>query len=179
MAITVHSKGMLPSTTSGSESGVPVGTIIDSMSSVCPPGFLTCDGLEVGRLEYPELFAVIGTSCGHGDGVTTFNKPFGDGKFKRGTNNGSGNDPDAASRQAQAAGGNTGDQVGSVQGDQIRRHAHGYHKFYNNTEWASNAWNTDESTGDETNQYWDAVTTQTGGNETRPNNFNVNFYIKY
>ena len=34
-----------------------------------------CDGREMSRAEYPELFALIGTDCGEGDGETTFNLP--------------------------------------------------------------------------------------------------------
>jgi len=34
-----------------------------------------CDGREVNRSEYPELFALIGTDCGAGNGTTTFNLP--------------------------------------------------------------------------------------------------------
>lgn len=41
----------------------------------CPNGFLWCDGAEYSRTEYAELFAVIGTRYGAGDGSTTFNVP--------------------------------------------------------------------------------------------------------
>ena len=34
-----------------------------------------CDGRELSRNEYPELFSVIGTDCGVGNGTTTFNLP--------------------------------------------------------------------------------------------------------
>lgn len=40
-----------------------------------PNGFLWCDGAEVSRTEYPELFAAIGTMYGEGNGSTTFNVP--------------------------------------------------------------------------------------------------------
>ena len=36
---------------------------------------LACDGSEVSRESYEELFAVIGTMYGAGDGTTTFNLP--------------------------------------------------------------------------------------------------------
>ena len=38
-------------------------------------GWLICDGRELDREEYAELFATIGTSYGAGDGKTTFNLP--------------------------------------------------------------------------------------------------------
>lgn len=40
-----------------------------------PFGFLLCDGAEISRLTYADLFAAIGTSYGKGDGVNTFNLP--------------------------------------------------------------------------------------------------------
>ena len=43
--------------------------------SVVPAKHLLCDGSEIGRSEYPELFAAIGTTWGEGDGVETFNLP--------------------------------------------------------------------------------------------------------
>lgn len=40
-----------------------------------PENYLLCDGREIRRSEYPNLFAVIGTRFGEGDGKTTFNLP--------------------------------------------------------------------------------------------------------
>ena len=40
-----------------------------------PSGYLLCDGSAVSRTMYPDLFAVIGTDYGNGDGSTTFNVP--------------------------------------------------------------------------------------------------------
>lgn len=52
-----------------------IGSIILSTSSVIPTGFLVCDGSAVGRSQYAELFSVIGTTYGPGDGLNTFNLP--------------------------------------------------------------------------------------------------------
>jgi hypothetical protein len=38
-------------------------------------GMLECNGAEISRSDYPELFGAIGSSYGDGDGVTTFNLP--------------------------------------------------------------------------------------------------------
>ena len=54
--------------------GVPTGTII-SWSASTPSGYLDCDGSAVSRTTYADLFAVIGTTYGSGDGSTTFNVP--------------------------------------------------------------------------------------------------------
>ena len=40
-----------------------------------PSNWLVCDGRELSREAYADLFAVIGTSYGAGDGSTTFNLP--------------------------------------------------------------------------------------------------------
>ena len=40
-----------------------------------PTGWLLCDGANVSRTTYADLFAVIGTTYGPGDGSTTFNVP--------------------------------------------------------------------------------------------------------
>lgn len=82
-----------------------------------PPGSLLADGSAVSRTTYAALFAAIGTAHGAGDGSTTFNLPSVPGRVIRGVDNGTGRDPDAASRAAGAPGGNSGDAVGSVQDD--------------------------------------------------------------
>lgn len=40
-----------------------------------PTGWLFCRGQEVSRVTYAELYAIIGTTYGDGDGSTTFNLP--------------------------------------------------------------------------------------------------------
>ena len=53
----------------------PVGTIQMYGGSSAPTNWLKCDGSAVSRETYASLFAVIGTTYGNGDGVTTFNLP--------------------------------------------------------------------------------------------------------
>ena len=43
--------------------------------STAPTGWLMCDGTAVSRTTYADLYAVIGTTYGTGDGSTTFNVP--------------------------------------------------------------------------------------------------------
>lgn len=57
-----------------------IGNIIAFTGQSVPSGYLVCDGSEVGREEYSELFAVIGTTYGAGDGIATFNLPSISGK---------------------------------------------------------------------------------------------------
>ena len=54
---------------------VPVGAQLPFGGSTPPKGWLLCDGSAVSRTDYADLFAVIGTSYGEGDGSTTFNLP--------------------------------------------------------------------------------------------------------
>lgn len=55
--------------------GVPVGTVIHFAASVPPKGYLKADGSAVSRETYPDLFAVVGTRFGEGDGTSTFSLP--------------------------------------------------------------------------------------------------------
>ena len=54
---------------------LPIGSIIPYGSSTTPSNWLKCDGSAVSRTTYSELFSVIGTLYGSGDGSTTFNLP--------------------------------------------------------------------------------------------------------
>lgn len=51
------------------------GMILISASTITPAGFLRCDGQAVSRTTYANLFTLIGTTFGVGDGSTTFNLP--------------------------------------------------------------------------------------------------------
>lgn len=66
-------------------SGVPLGTILPySANAQTPPyGFLFCDQ-TVSRTMYPDLFALIGTTYGEGDGENTFDLPHIIGKYPQG-----------------------------------------------------------------------------------------------
>ena len=63
---------------------VPPGSLIWYASPRTPTGYLLCDGSAVKRLQYPKLFAALGSTFGPGDGVTTFNLPDLRGKMVRG-----------------------------------------------------------------------------------------------
>ena len=62
----------------------PVGSIQAYGGATAPWGWLLCQGQAVSRATYAELFGVIGTSFGTGDGSTTFNIPDLRGEFLRG-----------------------------------------------------------------------------------------------
>lgn len=55
--------------------GVPIGVPLLYGGTTAPNGFLLCNGAAVSRTTYANLFAVISTAFGVGDGSTTFNVP--------------------------------------------------------------------------------------------------------
>lgn len=177
-----------------------IGEVIAFAGASIPENFLPCDGRAVSRTVYANLFAVIGTTHGQGDGSTTFNIPDYRGRFLRGIDGLAGNDPDKASRTAMNTGGATGNNVGSVQGDMYGSHTHiqdahnhsqnahshgiatGNANANNVTNLSSTAArtqtnNTDSATA--TNNPATATNQNSGGNETRPKNAYVNFIIRY
>lgn len=55
--------------------GLPIGIISPYAGNVAPDGWAICDGSAISRVGYPELFNIIGTTYGSGDGINTFNLP--------------------------------------------------------------------------------------------------------
>ena len=53
----------------------PPGTLSAYASTTAPTGWLLADGSAVSRTTYADLYSVIGTSYGAGNGATTFNLP--------------------------------------------------------------------------------------------------------
>ncbi|MBK9292950.1 MAG: tail fiber protein [Oligoflexia bacterium] len=152
---------------------VPVGTILPYSGTSAPTGFLLCNGSNISRTTYSALFAIVSTSYGSGDGSTTFALPDLRGKFMRGIDGGAGNDPDASSRTTCASGGNSGDNIGSCQADEIASHTHDLNSALTNASGSS-------TVGAGSNVLVsNASTTATGGNEIRPKNVYVNYIIKY
>jgi phage-related tail fiber protein len=68
----------------------PAGMVAFFTSSGAPSGWLKCNGAEVDRTTYSDLYAVIGTYYGGGNGSTTFNLPDLRGEFLRGWDDGRG-----------------------------------------------------------------------------------------
>lgn len=68
------------------EEMIPVGTILTYASLNVPNNFLVCDGSAISRTTYKDLFDIIGTTYGEGDGTTTFNIPNMIDKFILGAN---------------------------------------------------------------------------------------------
>lgn len=62
-------------TNNTSSGGPPIGSVTAYAGRFAPSGWLLCDGSSVSRTDYAELYAVIGTTYGSGDGRTTFTLP--------------------------------------------------------------------------------------------------------
>lgn len=82
---------------------IPTGMVVPFFGTTIPAGYLVANGSAVSRMLYANLFAVIGTMYGSGDGSTTFNLPDLTNRFVRY---------------------GTTAQVGTTVADSIRSHAH-------------------------------------------------------
>lgn len=136
--------------------------------------WLLCDGSEVLRADFVALFTKIADRYGDGDATTTFNLPDYRGEFMRGQDLGKGSDPDAGSRTDRGDG-TGGDVIGSKQGSAILAHDHAIRVRQGGIGNAiapgverqqQDAQNTDTQAIDEA-----------GGDESRPRNVNVRWYI--
>ena len=69
-----------------------IGDIKQSVKDANHDNWFLCNGQAINRVTYSELFALIGTKFGQGDGTTTFNLPDYRGKFLRGLGGNSASD---------------------------------------------------------------------------------------
>ena len=90
---------------------VPTGSVHMMATTTAPSGYLKCNGAAVSRTTYADLFAIIGTTHGAGDGSSTFNVPDLRGEFVRGWDDSRGVD--------------SGRSFGSSQSDANKQHNHG------------------------------------------------------
>jgi microcystin-dependent protein len=68
---------------------VPIGGVVMWTAATPPTNFLECNGQALSRVTFGNLFSVMGTTFGAGDGSTTFNIPDLRGFFVRGWANSS------------------------------------------------------------------------------------------
>lgn len=132
--------------------GLPSGAVFWFAASSAPADYLECDGAAVSRTTYADLFAVVGTTFGAGDGSTTFNLPDLRGEFVRGWDNGRGVD--------------SGRSFGSSQTDEFKSHTHGVGSEYA----AGSGYGVNPQASNNTSSPVYVNTKSTGGSETRPRN---------
>jgi microcystin-dependent protein len=100
----------------------PIGQVIDFAGSSAPTGWLLCYGQAISRTTYAELFAVISTTYGVGNGTTTFNIPDCRGVIAAGKDDMGGS---AANKITTAGCGLDGTSLGAVGGNQsLASHTH-------------------------------------------------------
>lgn len=203
--------------------GVPIGAVMAfggdftsvNLEMLDKSGWLPCDGRPLRRLDsqgkptaYADLFSVIGENFGEGydrdidpskpggsPGTKQgdFNLPDCRGRFLRGVDAGTGRDPNANARTAMRQGGNTGNNVGSVQPDIYGGHTHPASitgRPFSSAPDASSEWKSGFAPGAafrdngasgvsrDAGQLGVSVVA-TGGDETRPKNIYMNWIIKY
>lgn len=155
------------------------GVVFAFAGATCPAGSLLADGSSKLRAGiFAKLFTAISTAHGTADG-THFSLPDYRGRFLRMVDGSAGVDPDKASRTTMATGGNTGNNVGSVQVDDYLAHSH---HMYPPQNVGGSTYGFGNSNGltqaaDLGNVSYDTQTK--GGNETRPKNAYVNYCVVY
>jgi microcystin-dependent protein len=144
------------------------GTILMYAGSLAPPGWLLCNGAEVSRTTYANLFAVIGTTFGAGDGSTTFILPDLRGRSPIGMGQGTG-------LSNRVLGADGGAEKHKLTISEMPAHSHSYKRPY-----------VTENEGQEEFDAWNKAmgtysTGNTGGNQSH-NNMHpflvVNYIIK-
>ena len=156
---------------------VITGSLMMWAGPTAPGGWRECDGSAISRTDYQQLFNIIGTSYGAGDGTTTFNLPDLRGEFVRGWDNGRGVDP--------------GRQLGTNQDSANKSHTHGIsdpgHRHSVNVLSDANTPGVDgpgdNNDGSNVDKNTTTVTTgisinSAGGSEARPRNVTVMYIIK-
>jgi microcystin-dependent protein len=124
----------------GSPSFAPVGSVMQFAGAAAPSYWLLCDGAAISRTAYPDLFTIIGTTYGAGDGSTTFNLPNLKGRVPVGR--------DAAQTEFDVLGETGGEKAHVLTIAELAAHNHSY----------SNAWtNAPGDGGSDINRYHVAV----------------------
>lgn len=93
---------------------LPIGCIFCYPSAICPAGFLPCDGRELSKSLYPELYKLIKGTWG--ETGKSFFLPDLRGQFIRGWDDGGGVDPESGADYVRS--------LGSEQQDALQGHSH-------------------------------------------------------
>lgn len=105
---------------------IPTGGFIPYGGVSAPLGWLLCDGSAVSRTTYADLFAVVSTSFGVGDGSTTFNLPDLRGRVLAGLDNMGGSNANVVTDvSAESIGGEIGTETHTLTIPEIPAHSHG------------------------------------------------------
>ena len=142
---------------------MPVGCVIPFAGAAAPTGWLLCQGQAVSRTTYAQLFSVIGTTYGSGDGSTTFNLPDMRGRVAVGS--------DANSPGAQC--GETAHKLGI---SEIPSHSHPYSAYLYSTGAENGRINSQEGAGV---KWADPTNTRNSGGGDNHNNMQPSLYLHH
>ena len=159
----------------------PIGSIIAYGGSEAPYNWLLCNGQEVSRADYADLFSVIGTTFGEGDWSSTFNLPDLRGRMPLGLDNMGGTSANVVTAGAADTLGTTdGEEFHQLTVEETPAHAHGLKR--ENPEGSGSGFPYVASdTGDPT-YFEEGWIGSTGGDEPHnnmPPYLSLNYIIKY
>lgn len=167
-------------------SGNPTGTVITFASVTAPNGYLVCDGAEISRVTYSNLFTVIGETFGVGDGSTTFKLPDLRGEFVRGFDGGRGIDSNRVFGSFQVDGFKSHNHTGSTNSTGEHTHNSQFRgvssidatpPLPSSVTYAGSL--TSFPTSSSGNHSHALTINSSGGAETRPRNIALQYCIKY
>ena len=147
---------------------MPTASLMPYAGSAAPTGYLLCDGAAISRTTYSDLFGIVGTTYGVGDGSTTFNIPDLRGRVIAGQDDMGGT---SANRLTGLTGGVNGDNLGATGGaethlltaSELPQHTHTFSGTVSRD--GSSAGNPTEIVmDDDSNLTASNVTTANGGN---------------
>ncbi len=182
---------------------VPIGSVSIFAAETPPSGYLECNGQELSKASYPDLFSVIGGI--YGETENSFFLPDYRGYFQRGWNHSNTDDPsiapDAENRLISSgigSNGKVGDHVGTIQpgsvlphthtlttGIESNDHTHSDGSGSGQTPWSNygsllgHSGPVTSTTGWNDSDHTHDGTADVEGPETRPINVTVMFIIKY
>ncbi|MCH8247090.1 MAG: tail fiber protein [Bacteroidetes bacterium] len=153
---------------------IEIGMIMPFIGSTTPSAsWLFCNGALVSTNTFSNLFAEIGFA--HGGSGANFAVPDMRGLFLRGQNSsrtGAFSDPDRTTRTSPANGAIVGDKIGSLQQNELFNHTH----TIDVRDFAGNSFVPGGSLPGA--QLKKALSDITGGNESRPKNMSVRWFIR-
>lgn len=161
-------------TPEGIGAGVPTGTVLPFAGSAAPSGWLLCYGQAVSRTTYADLFSLIGTQYGAGNGSTTFEVPDLRGRTVAGCDNMGGTAAGRLTGTSMSPNGNARGAVGGAQTHTLTvaqmplhghawQHDHGVQSSYTNALTGGIPTGTDSSTG--THSAWTGAPSETEGRQ--------------